>query len=362
MPNEELRSLLQRLSDGDLSPQEAERLSALLHGDPEACELYLDHVTLEAHLHGEFGGPRPGSEALPGFLQQAQQPATAERRHGYRGPAWQTLHLAAAVLLGALGSFLLLRNSQQPAPDRPAVDDRATADCVATLLFADDCEWRREEKLVEGQRLCAGPLQLERGLALLRFDGGAAVVVEGPTELQLESRGSARLASGKVTVRAPAVAAGFTIRTPASDVVDLGTEFALVVERDGATEVHVLEGEVAYAKPGTPQEYAELLKAGQAIRYDQARGELPRVVPLNAPRFNELLSQAKIGPRDDLLHTHEGFNSPVGLLPLDQADGGIGWAGPWGPTPGTKAGYKGDLTIAFAKLDVPWPVQGGRGP
>jgi hypothetical protein len=365
----ELQRLLQQVSDDSLSAEDADRLNDLLHGNPEACEIYLDHLTLEAHLRHELGGQVPAPEALPAFArsavtppEQATRPASSARLFDAK-----VLRLAAAAVLGGmvtLGIVLGLGAPREPLANRSGEREsnpKASGDSVATLLFADNTQWGRMNGLVEGQRLPAGPIQLERGLAVLRFDGGAAVVMEGPTELQIESRGSARLARGRLTVRAPEEAAGFTVHTPASDVVDLGTEFAIKVERNGATELHVLEGEVAYSKPGTLQEDAELLGAGKAVRYDQAREAAPRTVPLDAPRFAELLSQAKIGPREDLLLAYEPFDYPVGSV--KDANGGSGWAGPWHLGTGKlPAGDSGDLTIVNAKLNVPWPVRGGRGP
>jgi hypothetical protein len=65
-----------------------------------------------------------------------------------------------------------------------------------------------------------------------------------------------------------------------------------------------------------------------------------------------------------MLLAYEGFNYPVGLLPLADAVGGTGWIGPWTVSPGAKLppGDSGDLTIASAMMHVPWPLQGGRGP
>jgi hypothetical protein len=98
------------------------------------------------------------------------------------------------------------------------------------------------------------------------------------------------------------------------------------------------------------------------VRFDLARESAPRVVPLNAPRFTELLHKAHIGPREDLLLVHESFDYPLGRLPLADANGGLGWAGPWRLSPGKKSATNADdLTIAFGKLNVPWPVRGGRG-
>jgi ferric-dicitrate binding protein FerR (iron transport regulator) len=359
---EELRELLRRLSDAPLSLEESARLNELLHGDPDACELYLKHLTLDAQLYHELGGRLPLPEELPAVARSADGPRATPALDSRR---LRVARFAAALLLGAgltmLVSSILPRGRHDPLASKP---EESNADSVATLLFSDDCQWRMKECPVEGQRLSAGALTLERGLVILRFDGGAAVVLEGPAELRVESRGCARLFHGRLTVRAPKEAAGFTVRSPASDVVDLGTEFAIMVERGGATEVHVLEGEVSHSKPGAPMEAAELLSAGHAIRYDGDRAAEPRTVPLKSPRFSELLSQAKIGARQDLLLAHEGFNYPVGSLPLGEAVGGTGWAGAWTVSPGAKLppGDDGELTIASAKLHVPWPLQGGRGP
>ena len=71
---EELRDLLRQLSDGPLSPEESGRLNELLHGDAVACELYLDHLTLDARLRHEFGGRPPLPEEVPAFARASEAP------------------------------------------------------------------------------------------------------------------------------------------------------------------------------------------------------------------------------------------------------------------------------------------------
>jgi hypothetical protein len=86
-------------------------------------------------------------------------------------------------------------------------------------------------EFVPGDRLIPGFLRLQQGIALLRFDGGAMVVIRGPSEIRLESPGSAVLLAGAATVRSADEAAGFLLRTEAVDVVDIGTEVHVSIER-----------------------------------------------------------------------------------------------------------------------------------
>jgi hypothetical protein len=176
--------------------------------------------------------------------------------------------------------FWLTYPQQQPrtdAPGRrsPAADasgeleaETSASEYVATLLFADECRWDDDAAHpVEGQRLAIGQLRLLEGMALMRFDGGAVAVLSGDVLVDLESRGSVRLSYGNLSVRAPEEAIGFTVRTPASDVVDLGTEFAVEVKQSGATEVHVLDGTVEFRDPAKHAGSGQLLKGGQAVRW-----------------------------------------------------------------------------------------------
>ena len=138
---------------------------------------------------------------------------------------------------------------------------------VATLLFAEECHWKSGGPVpVEGQPLGSGELHLLEGLALLRFHGGATALLSGDVRVDLESRGSMRLHHGRLNAHAPEEAIGFTVRTPVSDVVDLGTEFALDVQRSGETKLEVIEGAVEYRKPEGRPGSGTLLEGGQAVR------------------------------------------------------------------------------------------------
>lgn len=347
-----LARLLQRLSDGLLTTEEARQLNDLLLGDPDACEIYLNHLTLEAHLQQELGTREPVWH--PAF-ERPQPLAGRARPWGFSFFRFFNPRLAAgAAAVVALASLLAWLLWTRPAP---------AGDAVATLLFADDCHWSGRSALMEGQRLAAGPLRLDRGLAVVRFDSGAAMVLNGEVEMDLESRSSARLHKGQLVVRAPQQAAGFTVRTPASEVIDLGTEFAVAVGKGGATEVHVLEGSLVYGKPNLREGQGQILLAGKAVRFDRPEVPTPREVPLSAPRFEELIGQAKRSRREELPAAHEPFEYPPGRRAASEANGGRGWGGPWRVFEETLS--TGDasktLQIALARWRFPWMAEDDHG-
>lgn len=243
---------------------------------------------------------------------------------------------------------------RQELPAKPA-----SVNYTATLVFAEDCVWKNQVSFQEGQRIPPGFLQLDQGMAILRFDGGAAAILIGEVGVELQSRSSARLQHGELVVRAPEEAAGFLLQTPAAEVVDLGTEFAVKVGRDGATEVHVIEGEVAYRKQRTGEQLGELLPAGQAVRYDAVDTVEPRAIDMDATRFEELLRRTRLQPDHDSLLAYEPFDYSPGTLPLGKTTGGSGWTGSWELAPWFKQPAK-EMRIGLNEFSVPFKNAPGK--
>ncbi|MFZ5828896.1 MAG: FecR family protein [Planctomycetota bacterium] len=368
----ELIQLIDRHTAGTISADEHQRLEEILTKHPRARTVYFAWLDMDLGLR-EIAIGRSAEIPPPvgvGFELPAAGGNGASNSGVFR---WGYAIAATAVGLVAVAMLMVVWQ-----PDRPAVQVGPQAphavvpagppvvEDVATLLFADECRWEIADAApVEGQRLPVGALRLVDGLALLRFDGGAVVVLSGDVQMELESRGSVRLRRGRLTVRAPDEAAGFTVRTPASDVVDLGTEFAVEVGPEGATELHVLDGAVEYRKPDEHPGLGQLLRSGEAVRFDNFAGSEPRRVAVDAKRVEDLLREAKPRPREDLLMVYEGFQYEVGAMPVDAADGGWGWKGPWRlRSPAERSSREPDTTtdmlIAFQKLNVPWPIRGGR--
>lgn len=350
--NDELDELIAKACDGRADDTDRARLTGLLRRDPDARDEYLRQVDLHAAL---------ADEAMPLAESNIINYTPRELTETSRPFAWHdVLKLAAAiaVLLG-IGAVMF----RQSPPEIPIAASAVSTRPIATLLFAENCRWA-ESQLAEGTRLASGRIELLTGTAVVRWDGGAEAVLTGPVELELESAGSARLHHGEVVVRATDGAEGFTLHTPASEVVDLGTEFAVKVESTGATEVHVLDGEVACRDEGASNQ-GDVLVAGKAVRFERAESS-PKTVELNAPRFAEVIRRIKPKERPDLMTVYEGFPYDAGSYAPAEILKGKGWAGPWRLRSQSEMQTRReldsatDMRIVHGKLSVAWPVRGGR--
>lgn len=346
--NEEHERLFAAICDGWADEHQRARLSQLLAVDPEVRDAYLKYVDLHAALAAEIV-PSVESDVIDYrsevslFADASQRPQRPENSNHRRFAG-----LSAAVAAGMLGTVLAvwLAVVFWWAPGRSAFEhdsdgrstispDVAAAAPVASMVLADDCEWSGFSP-EEGQLLPAGSIELISGTAMLRMAGGAEVMLFGPTSIDLRTAGTAAVDHGKVLVRAVDDAEGFTVLTPNSEVVDLGTEFAVEVAESGDTRVDVLEGLVRYrSRPDSPPTSNEkqsaspiTVRAGEAVEASQA---LPprQGSALTQVRFREALERATHGRPNRTAAVVESFDYESGVLPIEQADGGTGWGGSW---------------------------------
>jgi hypothetical protein len=93
----------------------------------------------------------------------------------------------------------------------------------------------------------------------------------------VETSGAARLHRGKLSAKVPAEAVGFSIVANAAKIIDLGTEFGVHVDVEGAAEVAVFDGAVQLElldANGRPTRSAvQRIEAGSAVRVAVAGGQ-----------------------------------------------------------------------------------------
>ena len=113
---------------------------------------------------------------------------------------------------------------------------------IARLTSSEGARW---DNGYEPQRdLLPGSLSLVEGTVEITMDNGTALEITGPIELELAAKDHVALRSGRLSAHVPKQAVGFTVQTPTSKIVDLGTEFVVDVDKDKSTAVQVTQGVV----------------------------------------------------------------------------------------------------------------------
>lgn len=145
---------------------------------------------------------------------------------------------------------------------------------VATLTDSLNAVFAGSGEIPNGSRLLdhGDSLWLQKGIVKIEFDYGAQVVIEAPAEFQLNSADIITLRSGRIHAYVPGRSKGFTVTTPNASIIDLGTEFAVKVDFDGASEVHMFKGKASLI-PGAKGEVSgssQILTENQARRVEAA--------------------------------------------------------------------------------------------
>jgi len=270
--NTELAELVDRFCEGDIAPEQAARLEALVATSDEAKQYLADCFQIHCELTWEFGR-RSEDSALPppnnpDPVVNIAGPAVPSPKRK-RLPGWALAAMAVALLVTvALGLGAFFRSGSHPAaPHRQS---------VAHVHHAtDDVRWSDVAAPAIDAPLPAGSkLAIQQGLVKVVFDGGAEMVLHGPAEVELQSSSSAFLRRGSLTAEVAAEARGFAVHTPNSTVVDLGTRFEVACQT-GQTYVEVLEGKILLRlddteSGGSPQELR--LAANQASKAVRVHG------------------------------------------------------------------------------------------
>ncbi|WP_417388192.1 FecR domain-containing protein [Gimesia sp.] len=286
----ELAELTCRVLDHSLTNEEDARLTEILTEYPELIEDYTNQIQVDAVLTADLYAALPEGVDLE-TLDTVDYPTVVseegETEAGRSVSLWQAVAVMAAVLL--VGFALWLNAGWwdgEPVNQVAAIPEPAplAMNYVGMLLDTEDAVWADEElgdDIAYGTRFAAGKqLWLKSGIARIRFESGAGVVLEGPAQIKLNSSMNAKLNYGKLAAYVPDEAHGFTVDTPKIEIVDQGTRFGTVVDPFGKAEVHVFEGEVDI-KPKAQAELHRNLKASQAVLFTKgnSKGADIRVTP-----------------------------------------------------------------------------------
>ena len=219
--------LVDRYLSGQATSEEGEQLEQLMLENPQLRSDFLAYARIDAALPGAVGGDAELIEFNP-------NPVGISKKGNWL--VWGPIAAAAVLLIGLfLGSGLLQNGSSD------------SSQVVARFGGLSDCRWVDAAKQIEsGQRIKVGErLELSSGIAEVIFDTGARLELTGPTIIEIRSSNGGFLTMGEVHLVAETPESkGFTLETPISKFIDIGTAFTATVSPDGLSRLDVTEGEV----------------------------------------------------------------------------------------------------------------------
>lgn len=279
----EVATLLSQSLEGDLPEDQYEDFKDLLRSNPQAREYYYHLLSIHATLQEtesililqEDSTQTLCSREVWDALSIEEKTAPAadvppqkktieviQKIHRNKVP-YRMSRFSLLTFVVSTAAILLIALFLHFGPD-PSFK-------VATLTSSIDAVFAGGKSYPAGSRLSSRKesIWLQKGIIKIEFDYGAKVVIEAPAEFQLKSPEDMTLLSGRLFAHVPDRSKGFTVETPNSRVIDLGTEFAMKVDFNGTSDVHMVKGSASLI-PGTKGQtgQGQILSAGQARHVD----------------------------------------------------------------------------------------------
>lgn len=344
----EINELLFRLLDNEISDEGLATLKAWLGSGPEAkgyyCRFMEDYSALVLRATtGIEEGTWPAEENILNEIFWSELSEEEKRSPGlpvcraevrperepvgkirYERPAQaiNKFSLAAAILCAA-ALVMMIVYVQVWEPRRVE---------MATVADAIDAEWSGWAAAEAGTRIAANtePIRLTRGIVKLVTDHNVEVVLEAPTEFQFVSYSEIALSYGKLFARVSEQGYGFSVATPNSRIVDLGTEFGVLSHIDGNTEVYMYKGKAnLFAGQKSENKTAELLTAGSARKVDSRFSEVRTISLEETAVVRQIDSRAGFVWKGqalslaDVVGGGSGFGGGRLMTGIDAATGGV---------------------------------------
>lgn len=322
----ELSRLAGYACDSVITEGQRIRLNELLLDIPAARVQYLRYIAIHSALTTTAGNQT--SRRLEELCDQLKVTGDLPSHQGLTLRSWLVSSpplLRAAVILFVLvpvayfvGRWIAPAGNpmgQMAVPQMAAgpvvrTDETATLEPgIATRLqgkarvsrVAPETRWPRpnESYTVDSIVRTGSRLRFLEGEMELVYESGAKLLLIGPIDFVLRE-GGGELLRGGLMASVPQAGHGFTIETPNGKVVDLGTEFGLMVDDFGVSEVSVFEGKVeAFPASNSPHRGKIRLTEGSALQWNK---EMVKSLEANPRRLPVTLASYS-QPGNDQLET-----------------------------------------------------------
>ena len=247
-----------RKLEGTLTSEESEALIQLLESSPDAVHLYNDIILLYSNLAtpGKISlNPKisaPSSKQLDALLfsmaEAEKEAPSLEIELAPKVPEiapTQNITIEKAVskinttsLVTAIVSLAAMTLMIVYVILNPRISTE-----VATLADSINAQWSSDTQVKDGGRLVtSAPLHLLSGAAKIITDKNVELLLEGPMEFSFDSVSELQMKYGRLTAKVSSQGVGFSVNTPNTKIIDLGTEFGVFSDLSESTELHVFKG------------------------------------------------------------------------------------------------------------------------
>lgn len=236
--DDEDRDLMARYLAGMADADAVARLESRLTADPSLRRTFLSHANVDAALAASV---RPA----PAILTKPKNSGVTRR--------WMPVLAAAAAVVISAGWLWQARSGVEVRILEPPslIADATLLDRTTAAGWAVGSVKRLRE------------IELGEGSLRVGLPSGVVLDLVAPVKVHLIDAMRVRVAAGAVTADAGPAGAGFTLDTPDTQVVDLGTRFGVNVLGGGETDVAVFDGKVELRESGRAP---AVLDAGDSVR------------------------------------------------------------------------------------------------
>ncbi len=291
--------------DGSASPEDIAELEALLDRNRKALEYCVEISKVLSYFHCLAQVPLSQPDSVEGldteFMSELEQQQQMDllcdfaeyEKHAdaldiadpekpvvlppikklhFEQPARRMNKFSLATAIVSVAALLLMVVYLRYAPPAPYE--------VATVFDSIDAEWSSDLSISRGTRITSNsePIRLTRGIVKFQTDDQVDVVVEAPSEFYFSSYAEVSMNYGKLFAHVSEQGYGFSVVTPNSKIVDLGTEFGVLSHINGNTEVHLYKGKAnVFAGEKHERKTTQLLSAGSAVKVDSHNSNIQNI-------------------------------------------------------------------------------------
>ncbi len=265
---DKLFNLMASLCENVITQEQHHELEQMIVSSPDARRCYIEYLMLCASLrnilvnsiddaNASLASSISFKELIEKDLADASITSFLENSAGQEGKLfeekylqcrsgrklniWSLLMKFAAIIMICISIIWLDRLLIRQAMIQPTTQSYPVAKLIDQIGAQWDSSGIRPQT---GDSLNCDYFKLNMGYARLEFTDGSMLAVEAPAAFTLKSSDRIFLHSGRLFCYVPDQGIGFTVGTPSSSMIDLGTTFGVSVNDGGDSELHVFQGEV----------------------------------------------------------------------------------------------------------------------